>query len=291
VRFAWIEAEKAVYPRSVACRVLGVTRSGFYAWRKRPPSRREIEDARLGVEIAAIHRRSRRAYGSPRVQRDLRAQGLWIGRKRIQRLMRLHSLVGKHRRRFRTTTNSRHGQAVAENIVNRNFTVDRPNAVWVGDITYVWTAEGWLYVAVLLDLFSRMVIGWGIHDRMDRGVALEALRMALRRRGAPAGVVHHTDRGSQYVNRDYKAVLGAAGAVRSMSRKGNCWDNAVAESFFATLKRELLDGPVFPTRAEARAAIAEYIERFYNFERRHSHLDYVSPIEYETAHRRAQEAA
>jgi putative transposase len=291
VKFAWIAVEKALYPVAVACRVLEVSRSGFYAWERRSPAARHAEDARLRVEVAAAHHGSRGAYGSPRVHRDLREAGRRVGRKRVARLMREQQLAGKCRRRFRTTTNSQHAHPIAENVVKRNFTVDRPNAVWVGDITYIWTLEGWLYLAVLIDLYSRMVVGWSVQDRMDRGIAIEALRMARTRRRPQRGLVQHTDRGSQYASSDYRTALAQGGMVCSMSRKGNCWDNAVAESFFASLKREALDGPAPETRAAARTAIGEYIERFYNSRRRHSHLDYVSPIKYEESFRRTAQAA
>lgn len=291
MRYAFIHAEKANYPVLLMCRMLLVSRSGYYAWSRREPSAREQADARLCLEIGISHRRSGRTYGSPRVFRDLRAQGLRIGRKRVERLMRRQGLKSKRRRTFRKTTDSRHGLPVAPNIVARNFKVNRPNAVWVGDITYVWTAEGWLYLAVLLDLFSRRVVGWAFRDTLETPLALEALNRAIRSRRPPPGWVHHTDRGIQYCSHEYRSRLKDSGAHASMSRVGDCWDNAVAESFFATVKGEIADFEQFPTREAAIAAIHRYIENFYNPQRRHSSASYLSPIEFELRSKAAQAAA
>ena len=281
MRFAFIESEKAQWPVVVMCRVLDVSRSGFYAWRRRPVSAREREDVALGAQIAAVHSESRGTYGVPRVHATLKAQGRAVGRKRVGRLMRVQGLKGRRKRRFRVTTDSRHSNPVAANVLERRFATSAPDTAWVGDITYVWTREGWLYLAALIDLFSRRVVGWAMSDRMTEQLAIDALQMALRARRPASGMVHHSDRGSQYCSHAYRRVLASWGAVCSMSRKGDCWDNAVAESFFATLKTELIHHADYETRAEARSEIFEYIEVFYNRHRRHSTLGFVSPAEYE----------
>ncbi len=281
MRFRFVEAEKAHYPIRLMCRCLAVSRSGYYAWRKRPPSARARHDARLKVEIAASHSASRRSYGSPRVLRDLRDEGHRVSRKRVARLMRELGLAGRRKRRFRATTDSRHRFPVAPNILMRDFEVEAPNTAWVTDITYIATLEGWLYLAVILDLFSRKVIGYAISERIDRALVLDALRQALANRPGAHDLVHHSDRGSQYASHDYREALDEAGLMCSMSRRGNCWDNAVAESFFGTLKMELLYELPLQTRSATRSAVADYIEVFYNVRRRHSSLGYRSPVEFE----------
>lgn len=288
MKFAFIEASEVAFPVRTICRVLGISSSGYYAWRRRPESARVKQDAQLAVEIAAEHKRSRGIYGSPRVHRGLRARGVRASRKRIERLMRQNGIKGRQKRRFRRTTDSKHTHPIAPNLLERNFDPSRPNETWAGDVTFVATGEGWLYLAILLDLFSRRVIGWALSDTNDRALALEALNQALRLRHPPRGLVHHSDRGSPYASGDYRAVLEEAGIVASMSRTGDCWDNAVSESFFATLRAELLDHERYETHAAAITSIGEYIDGFYNPQRRHSHLDYVSPIEFEL---RAQVAA
>jgi len=281
VKFAWIEAEKAQFPVEVSVAVLGVSRSGFYAWRKRPKSARSKKRAQLVAEIAATHKKSQRRYGSPRVHRALRKKGIEVNHKTVERVMREEGLVGRQKRRFRRTTDSNHDNPVAPNLVARDFEPTEPNTVWAGDVTYIATDEGWAYLAVLLDLFSRRVVGWAISATNDTALALAALKRALHGRVVNAGLVHHTDRGSPYASDDYRAALGARGLVQSMSRVGDCWDNAVAESFFATLRAELVDDERYATRTDAKISIGEYIDGFYNAERLHSHLDYVSPIEFE----------
>jgi transposase InsO family protein len=281
VRFAFIQAEKAEWPVEVLCQVLSVSRSGFYAWKARPPSPRARTDARLAVEIAAAHRRSRRTYGSPRVFRDLKASGIRVGKKRVERLMREGGIVARRRRRFRRTTDSNHAQPIAPNLLERKFDAPLPNTAWVTDVTYVWTLEGWLYLAAILDLCSRRVVGWAASANNDRHLALDALSRATGARKPAPGLLHHSDRGSPYASDDYRRALEAQGARASMSRRGDCWDNAVAESFFATLKGELVDHEVYATRAAAIASIGDYIEGFYNAQRRHSAIGYVSPIEFE----------
>ncbi|MFP2962870.1 IS3 family transposase, partial [Myxococcus sp. 1LA] len=225
--------------------------------------------------------KSRGTYGSPRVHAELRAKGRRVSRKRVARLMGQQGLAARRTRRFVHTTDSRHTQPVASNVLARDFSADAPNRTWVTDITYVWTRQGWLYLAVVLDLFSRLVVGWAMGEFIDRHLVLGALDMALKRRRPPRGLLHHSDRGSQYSSEDYQRALASRGIECSMSRKGNCWDNAVAESFFSTLKMELVHDADFATRDQARAALFEYIEVFYNRQRRHSTLGYVSPVEYE----------
>ena len=281
MKFEFIRAEKAYYPVTVLCSVLEVSPSGFYAWCKRPLSARACSDAQLAVQVAAVHTRSRRTYGSPRVYRDLRARGIRVGRKRVERLMRESGLEARRKRRFRRTTDSKHGHPIAPNILARNFDVTEPDRVWVTDVTAIWTLEGWVFLAAMLDLYSRRVVGWAMSANNDTVLALDALRHALRTRKPPRGVLHHSDRGSPYASADYRAALAAHGFVASMSRKGDCWDNAVAESFFGTLRAELVDHEQYATPVAAAASIDDYIANFYNIERRHSYLDYLNPIEFE----------
>jgi len=275
--FEVIEAEKAAYPIRLMCRVLEVSVSGYYAWRARERSSHAQQDEVLEEKIERIHQESRGTYGSPRVHRALREEGHRTSRKRVARIMRQSGLKGRERKRFVRTTDSNHPHPIAPNLVNRCFTVDRPDKCWVGDITYLWTGEGWLYLAVLLDLYSRRVVGWSMADHMRAELPLAALEMALGHRNAE-GVVHHTDRGSQYASHRYRAKLESHGLVASMSRKGDCWDNAVPESFFSTLKLELVYRSGWATREEARADVYEYLEVFYNRKRIHSSAGYCSPV-------------
>lgn len=281
MRFVFIHAERALYPVRVLCTVLEVSRSGYYAWIDRPEPARTAKDAQLAVEIAAAHQRSRATYGSPRLHRELRARGLRVGRKRVERLMRDRGIQARRKKRFRHATDSKHANPIAPNVLAREFEVKAANAVWVTDVTCVWTGEGWLFLAVMLDLFARRVVGWAASASNDTELALAALGNALRDRNPGPGLVHHSDRGSPYASGDYRRALARRGIVASMSRKGDCWDNAVAESFFATIKAELIEHTVYATHDAAIASIADYIERFYNPQRRHSHLDYISPIEFE----------
>jgi transposase InsO family protein len=263
------------------CRVLHVSRSGYYAWCKRPAADRIGKDQRLTLEVAAIHAESRGRYGSPRVHAELHQRGQRIARKRVARLMRAAGLRARARRRFRSTTDSQHAMAIKDNLLARRFAVSAPNRGWVSDITYIWTCEGWLYLAIVMDLFSRRVVGWSLSERLERGLALDALGMALKGRQPSRAMLHHSDRGSQYASHEYQQLLAAHGILSSMSRKGNCWDNAVAESFFATLKLELVYETQWRTREEARRALFEYIELFYNRQRRHSALGYLCPSQFE----------
>jgi transposase InsO family protein len=290
VRFAFIDGEKAHYPVRMLCRMLAVSRAGYYAWTRRGPSRREREDLRLGVEVAAIHAEFKRRYGSPRVHDELRDRGWRVGRKRVARLLRERGLRARAGRRRRPrTTDSRHALPVAANLLGRSFRVDEPNVAWVGDITYLPTAEGWLYLAVLLDLFSRRVVGYALSERIDTALVEEALRRALVLRRPSAELLHHTDRGSQYASHAYRALLEAQGGIASMSRKGDCYDNAVAESFFSTLEMELVGESQWSTRVEAAVAVREYIDGFYNPVRRHSTIGSISPIAFERRHAAAQD--
>jgi len=279
VKFRFIHAKKASTSVAFMCCQLGVSRSGYYAWAKRPESQRKKSDRELTAEVAAVHRESRGTYGSPRVHAELRARGRRVSQKRVARLMRQQGLAARRRRPFVRATDSKHAHPVAPNVVARDFLPPEPNCTWAGDITYVWTAEGWLYLAVVLDLFSRRIVGWSMGERIDRQLALAALDMALAGRAAPA--LHHSDRGSKYASEDYQGRLAERGITCSMSRKGNCWDNAVVESFFSSLKMELVHTRSFRTREEAKLALFEYMEVFYNRRRRHSSLGYVSPAEYE----------
>lgn len=268
---------------STMCRVLEVSSSGFYDWLGREESDRSRANRALLVEIKAVHKKSKRRYGSPRVYHQLRRDRVPCSENRVARLMRVHGIEAVAKRRFKATTDSDHVQPVADNVLDRQFEVECADAAWSADLTYVWTREGWLYLAIILDLFSRRILGWSAKSTMARSIVLEALGSALRLRQPSRRLLHHSDRGSQYASDDYQKLLRVARVTCSMSRKGNCWDNAPAESFFATLKRELIHGRNFRTRAEAKSAIFEFIESWYNRERLHSSLGYMSPVEFEAA--------
>lgn len=279
-----IDAEKANFPVTLMCEQLDVTRGGYYAWKKRQRSERTQQDEVLKAAIKTSHERSRGTYGSPRIVDDLKEQGFEVGRRRVARLMREEGLTGTPVRPYKRTTDSKHNDDVADNLLERDFAVDAPNKAWATDITYVRTWEGWMYLAVVIDLFSRRVVGWATAAHMRTELALDALSMALGRRVPDAGLLHHSDRGSQYTSGAYRDALQAEGIVCSMSKKGDCWDNAVVESFFATLKKELIHRRPWATVTSARAAIADYIEFFYNSRRKHSTLGYLSPAAYERKH-------
>jgi transposase InsO family protein len=284
-KFACIATHQKEFAVVLMCRVLAVSASGFYAAQHRAPSARVVRDEQLTVQIRAAHQRSRRRYGAPRVHHELTViQGGHVSKKRVARLMQRDGLRGRRPRRFVHTTDSAHGEPVAPNTLDRAFAVSQVAAcdrVWTSDITYVPTREGWLYLAVILDLASRRVVGWAVRATLERELVLAALAMALTHRQPDPGVLYHSDRGSQYASEDFRALLTAHGLEASMSRRGNCWDNAVVESFFATLKRELLARHRWPTREAASTAIAEYIDGWYNLHRRHSTLGYLSPMAYE----------
>ena len=286
--FEIVRAEAAKFPVTQVCSLLGVSPSGYYAWRSRLPSTRKDSDMRVTAKIRAIHARTRGVYGSRRMTRELDEP---IGRNRVARLMRDNGPLARAPRRFRVTTDSDHRLPVAPNLLEQDFTVDGPNRAWVGDITYVWTAEGWGYLATLLDLHSRRVVGWAFADHMRKELPLKALQRALSARKPAPGLIHHSDRGSQYASRVYRKVLTDHEVACSMSRAGDCFDNAVAESFFASLKKECIRRMQFATYTEAYDAIAAYIDGFYNPVRRHSALGYLSPIDYERATRSPQLAA
>jgi len=283
VRFAFIEAKKADYPVSALCHVLQVERSGFYAWRSREESDHAVDDRRLAVEVRAAFEESKRRYGSPRVYRVLRRRGVTVGRHRVARLMREQTLQARRRRKFVATTDSKHSMRTPPNLVKREFDVMQPDRVWAGDVTYLPTGEGWLFLAVLLDLHSRRVVGWALSEHNDEALTLSALHMALDQRRPKRGLVHHSDRGTTYASGGYQDALARHGLVCSMSRKGDCWDNAVVESFFSTLDIECAREQPFSTRSAARREVSDYILSFYNPTRLHSHLGYRSPMEFERA--------
>ena len=266
--------------------MLGVSPSGYYGWRQKRPTKRQREDTALAARIAAAHRASRKTYGAPRIVKDLRDEGIGTSKRRCARLMRAQGLRGKKKNRRRPrTTDSRHAQPVAANLIAERPAPSGPNQAWRTDITYLKTAEGWLFLAAILDAWSRRVVGWACAPTLHASLALAALRDALQRRQPPKGLLHHSDRGCQYVDADYVALLNAAGLERSMSRAGNCYDNAAMESFWSTFKTDtVLDEIVLASRREAELAVFDYIETFYNPKRRHSSLGYLSPVAFETQH-------
>ena len=266
---------------SAMCRVMSVSRSGFYEWLSRPESKRSREDLVLKADIRIIHQKSRQLYGERRIKDDLADLGKVVSRKRINRLMKEENLVCKTTRKFKATTNSRHDKPVADNILNREFRQSQPDKAYVGDITYIPTREGWLYLSVFIDLCSRAVVGWSMSNRMTATLVTDSLRMAMWKRRPKAGLLVHSDRGSQYVSGSYQELLADNDFICSMSRKACCWDNAVAESFFHTLKTELIYHEDFQTMEEAQQAIFEYIEVFYNRQRKHSTNGYLAPFSYE----------
>jgi transposase InsO family protein len=284
VKFAFIAEQAGEFPVELLCEVLDVSRSGYYAWRNRPPSAQQERRVQLTQQIAAVHEEHRQVYGSPRICRELQARGVSCSENTVAKLMRSRGIRSKRRRRFVVrTTDSRHDHPIAPNRLNQEFDVARPNQVWAADITYIPTGEGWLYLAVVLDLCSRKVVGWAVDDHLRSELAGRALEMAVLHRRPPAELLHHSDRGVQYACDDYQALADRHGMLRSMSRTGNCYDNAVVESFFATLKTELTHHATYATRAQAELALFEFLEVFYNRKRRHSALDYQSPAEYETS--------
>ena len=284
MKYAWIEAQQKCNKFNVAmmCEALEVNRSGYYAYKNAPASMLKTEDERLTALIVKSFNDSNRTYGTERIQKDLCDWGEKVSRRRIKRLMNQAALVCKTVKKFKATTNSKHNEAISPNLLNRNFKVDAPNQVWVGDITYIWTDMGWLYLATVIDLFSRKVVGWSMADRMKTSLVNDAMQMAIWQRKPPKGLIWHTDRGSQYASKKHRALLKTHKIQQSMSRKGDCWDNAVAESFFHTLKTELVFHERYKTREQAHASIFEYIEVFYNRKRRHSTNGMMSPANFET---------
>lgn len=281
MRFQLIDEAKKDFPVQRLCKVLDVSPSGYFAWKNRPASRRQREDLVLLAHVRSAFSLSHETYGSPRMTHEVREQGLMAGRRRVARLMRENGLKARQPRRFRRTTDSQHAFPVAPNRLDQDFTAAAPNEKWGTDLSYIWTREGWLYLAVVIDLYARRVVGWAAGDRLHKELALTALRRALVMRRPAAGLLHHSDRGSQYCSNEYQAELRRHGIVISMSGKGNCYDNAMVETFFKTLKSELVWRTAFQTRTEATEALARYIDGFYNPRRRHSALGFVSPIQFE----------
>ena len=278
MRFRLIEDHRDAWPVRVMCDALSVSPSGYYAWRSRPESPRKIANRELLVDIRRVYRQHRERYGAPRIHAELRAEGHTLSRKRVARVMRQHGIRARAPRRYRVcTTDSKHSLPVAENLLDQNFVAERPDQVWLADITYIPTGEGWLYLAVILDLFTRKVVGWAMRDHMRAELTIAALTMAIQRRRPRAGLVHHSDRGSQYAAGDYRDILRTAAIVQSMSRKGNCWDNAPIESFFGTLKTELVHQREYPDRDAARRDLFAYVEAYYNRRRLHSAIGYITP--------------
>lgn len=282
MRFAFIDVKRAQYPITVLCRALEVTPQGFHAWKGRKPCRRWQDDQRLAVHVRAIFREHKGRYGSYRIRRELRTHAIFVSRKRVARLMRQEQLRGRRARpRYCSTTDSKHRLPVAPNLLARRFTASRPDQLWVGDITYIWTKEGFLFLATVMDLWSRRIVGWALEGSLHAALCLSALRMALRQRRPRRGLIFHSDRGVQYAAYEYRSELARYGISQSMSRKGNCWDNAPMESFFGTFKAELVHETDFSTRTEARSAAIRYIEGYYNRRRLHSSIGYVSPVDFE----------
>jgi putative transposase len=281
VKHRFIAENEDVHSVTAMCRALKISRCGYYAARSRAPSERARTNAELLERIRRIHANSRENYGAVKTLHALRAEGVKCGLKRVARLRQLHGIQAKRRRRFRQAYTARHSEPPAPNLLDRNFTAIRPDMVWATDITFIPTREGWLYCAVVIDLYSRRVIGWAMHHRINLPLAVEALAMAIRTRKPKPGLIHHSDRGQLYLATAYRDLLKSHGMVQSMSKKGDCYDNAVVESFFSNLKNELTWHRSFKTRDEARSAVFDYIELFYNRERQHQTLDYVSPIRYE----------
>lgn len=281
MKYAWIDAHRRTYGLAESCAALDVSTSGYHAWKRGGTAdRKRLTDAQMLALIQAIHRELKGAYGSPRMVRELRDRGFPASKERVERLMRENDIKARHKRRFKATTDSKHALPVAPNLLDRDFTPAAPNQVWTADMTYIWTDEGWLYLAVVLDLFNREVVGWSIKPRMTADIVIDALTMAWFRRKPGAGLIHHSDRGSQYASHAFQARLKEYGMVCSMSRKGNCWDNAPSESFFNSFKNERVHGTRYETREAAIADAFDYIEPFYNHRRLHSTLGYASPVKF-----------
>ncbi len=281
MKYAWIDGQRNVYLLPAMCATLDVSISGYQAWKRGgTPTRKRLTDAQMLTLIRAIHAEFRGSYGSPRMAEEIRGRGFPVSKERVERLMRENSIRARNKRRFKATTDSKHSLPVAPNLLDRNFMPAAPNQVWTADLTYIWTAEGWLYLAVVLDLFNREVVGWSLKPRMTADIVIDALTMAWFRRKPAPGLIHHADRGSQYASHAFQARLKTYGMTCSMSRKGNCWDNAPTESFFNSYKNERVHGTRYDTRAAAIADAFDYIEPFYNRRRRHSTLGYASPQQF-----------
>ena len=281
MKYAWIDANRQAFALNEMCGVLDVSISGFRAWKRGgTPERKRLTDAQMIALMKAIHEELKAAYGSPRMIRELRLRGFSAGKERAERLMRENGIRARHKRRYKVTTDSRHGLPVAPNLLAREFTPAGPNQVWTSDITYLWTDEGWLYLAIVLDLFNREVVGWSLKPQMTADIATDALTMAWFRRRPASGLLCHSDRGSQYASKAFQRKLSEYGMICSMSRKGNCWDNAPTESWFNSFKNERVHGIRYATHEQMKAASFEYIEVFYNRRRQHSSLGYRSPTQY-----------
>ncbi len=291
MKYAWLDTQRDAYALQALCEALGVSPSGFDAWKRGGGRQKRLSDTQLLTLIRAVHAQTKGAYGSPRVYRELKERGIPVSRERVARLMRKNDIRARHKRRYKATTDSRHDLPIAANVLDRNFEPARPDQTWTADITYIPTNEGWLYLAVVMDLYTRMIIGWSMETRMTRELVINALRMAYFRRKPQPGVMHHSDRGSQYCSDDYQKLLREYGMLVSMSRKGNCWDNAPMESFFNSLKNERVHTQRYGTRDQARQDLFEYIETFYNRSRRHSALGYVSPAQHYAAWQTEQKLA
>jgi putative transposase len=281
VKYAWIDGQRKEFGLDEMCVVLDVSVSGYRAWKRGGKAeRKRLTDAQMLMWIQSIHIEFREIYGSPRMVRELRSRGFPASKERVERLMRENNIHARHKRRYKVTTDSKHNMPIAQNLLDRNFNPPAPNQVWTSDITYLWTDEGWLYMAIVLDLFNREVVGWSLKPRMTADIVTDALTMAWFRKKPAVGLMHHSDRGSQYASHAFQEKLKAYGMVCSMSRKGNCWDNAPTESWFNSFKNERVHGVRFETRAEMTAMSFEYIEVLYNRKRQHSTLGYKSPIQF-----------
>lgn len=281
MKYAWIDAQRKDYGLDEMCSILDVSISGYRSWKRGgKPNRKRLTDSQMLALIQAIHAEFKGMYGSPRMVRELRSRGFPASKERVERLMRENNIQARHKRRYKVTTDSRHNMPVAANLLNRNFMPDAPNQVWTSDITYLWTNEGWLYLAIVLDLFNREVVGWSLKPRMTADIVTDALTMAWFRRKPAAGLMHHSDRGSQYASQVFQAKLTEYGMICSMSRKGNCWDNAPTESWFNSFKNERVHGLRYETREDMKSMTFEYIEVLYNRKRQHSTLGYKSPIQF-----------
>jgi len=281
VKYAWIEAHRDQFEMTRSCRVLGVSRTGYTQWRSRPPSARSRANAQLDAQVASMHAQSGRSYGRPRLVKALGAQGMPVGPERVRKSLKRQGLHPVYKRPYRVTTDSDHRKPVAPNVLNRGFDGWQPNQAWVGDVTYIATDEGWLYLACVMDLASRRIVGWSMSDRIKAGLVCEALKSAYWRRKPAAGLIMHSDRGSQYASADHRALLKDYRMIQSMSRKANCWDNSPMESFFKTLKVERTYQVRYTTRAQARLDIVNWIEGFYNGQRLHSSIGYQAPVQRE----------
>ena len=291
MKYAWIKKHRRLFQTAVLCRVLKVSTSGYYDSIKRNPCPQQIRRTSIAQAAAHSYFESHRVYGYRKVYEDLLEENVICCEETVRRIMRNIGLFSRIKRKFVVTTNSNHALAIAENILNRNFTADRPNQKWAADITYIPTQQGWLYLAVVMDLFSRRIVGWSMSDTIDSALVQSAMKMALQHRNPDAGLIHHSDRGVQYAAQDFQDLLEANQAVCSMSRKGNCWDNACVESFFGSLKNEWVRGKIYETFGGAKKDIFNYMEMFYNRKRRHASLDYVSPVVYEEMYEMKQERA